>query len=81
MKAWVYVALGLVGVAVAVLSGLFYVDKVQEQTLQVERENDRKWCALLDPLDDAYQSTQPATPLAGKVRDAIHQLRIDLGCV
>lgn len=77
---WWYWLLALGGVAFTILSGLFYVDRVQEQTLRVERENDRKWCALIVPLDDAYQSSTPSTPLGIKVRDAIHKLRSDLGC-
>lgn len=45
-----------------------------------ERENDRRWCQLLDPLDKAYSSVPPASELGRLVAAAIHNLRVDYDC-
>lgn len=49
-----------------------------------DRENDRRWCALLDATTRPVPSNAPATPTTARQRAIIaqlNQLRRDLGCV
>lgn len=44
-------------------------------------EADRRWCALLATLDDAYQGPpRPTSELGQKVAEEIHRLRVGFGC-
>lgn len=46
-----------------------------------EREADQRWCTLLVELDDAYKAGPPPTGETGKrIAEAIHGLRLGLGC-
>lgn len=46
--------------------------------------NNQRWCDLLAPLDEAYNSgnpaTAPQTPLGRKVAASIHKLSDEFGC-
>lgn len=44
------------------------------------RRNDRRWCALLVPLDNAYSATPPQTQTGRDVAAAIRRLRQQHGC-
>jgi hypothetical protein len=46
----------------------------------VNRRNDARWCALLVPLDEAYQATPPATQTGRDVAAAIRRLRQQHRC-
>jgi hypothetical protein len=44
-------------------------------------ESDRRWCALLVELDQAYSAPPgPSTELGRKVAAEIHRLRVEFGC-
>lgn len=46
-------------------------------------ENNRKWCDLLIPLDDAYTGNpqqRPQTAIGKQVAASIHRLRTDFEC-
>lgn len=47
-----------------------------------EREIDQRWCKLLIPLDEAYQSDPrvQSSDLGRKVAAAIHQIRLETDC-
>jgi hypothetical protein len=67
------------------LAGVLYTNHVQKQADRrstAERaESDRRWCALLVELDDAYrQPPGPTTETGRKVAVEIHQLREAFGC-
>jgi len=50
-------------------------------TRHQQAENDRRWCALLSDLDEAYQGPpRPTTELGQKVAAEIHRLRMGFGC-
>lgn len=44
------------------------------------RVSERKWCALIVELDDAYRSQTPRTELGRSIAEAIRMLRRDFGC-
>jgi hypothetical protein len=72
----------LVGAVLVAGSGYVYTNHVQRETLhrteQIQRDSDRRWCALLAKLDQPA----PATSERGReIQRQIHQLRLDLGCV
>lgn len=70
-----------IGVAVSLGITLWYITVVDRQSDRDNEANDRKWCTLLVELDDAYSAgPRPTTEVGRRVADAIHQLRIDLGC-
>lgn len=43
-------------------------------------ESQRKWCSVVDTLDDAYHETPPTTPAGKHLADSIAQLRREIGC-
>lgn len=44
-------------------------------------EQDRRWCALLTTLDEAYGTPPgPSTELGRRVAEEIHRLRVRFGC-
>ena len=49
---------------------------------RAEREADRRWCALMIPLDEAYNNpaTPPSTELGRTVARAVRDIRVGLGC-
>lgn len=50
--------------------------------VRAEREADQRWCKLLIPLDDSYQ-TDPRvqqSELGKRVAAAIHDIRAETGC-
>jgi hypothetical protein len=67
------------------LAGVVYTNHVQGQAqrrTEAERaESDRRWCALLVELDNAYHAPPgPTTKTGIKVAVEVHQLRVDFGC-
>jgi hypothetical protein len=67
------------------LAGVVYTNYVQSQArhrTEAERaESDRRWCALLTELDNAYATSPgPTTEVGKKVAAEIHQLRVGFGC-
>jgi len=62
-------AMGLLAIA----NSIFYTDHVAEQ-------NERKWCALVSQLDDAYRQQPPTTVTGRHIAADIHTLRIQFGC-
>lgn len=57
-------------------------EKARTAVVAAERKADMRWCQLLIPLDDSYQ-TNPnvqATELGRRVAAAIHAIRQETGC-
>lgn len=86
--AWMFVG----GILVLVL-GFLYINQVDAKRQQsedearadvvaAEREADRRWCKLLVPLDNSYQSSAAvqSTELGRRVAKAIHDIRAEIGC-
>lgn len=66
-------------------AGVIYTNHVQQQADKrstAERaESDRRWCALLTELDNAYNAPPgPKTDVGRKVAVEVHQLRVSFGC-
>jgi hypothetical protein len=85
IRAWYAIAVSFVACAVIALAGVVYTNYVQSQArhrTEAERaESDRRWCALLTELDNAYATSPgPTTEVGKKVAAEIHQLRVGLGC-
>lgn len=67
------------------LAGVLYTNHVQQQadkrSTSERTESDRRWCALLVELDDAYNAPPgPRTETGRKVATEVHQLRVSFGC-
>jgi hypothetical protein len=85
IRAWYAIAVSFVACLAIALAGVAYTDHVQRQADKrstAERvESDRRWCALLVDLDNAYHSSPgPSTEIGRKVATEIHQLRQSFGC-
>jgi hypothetical protein len=50
------------------------------RTEEAVHDSERKWCALLVPLDDGYKLTPPPTESGRRFAAIIHDLRVDFGC-
>ena len=74
--------IAMVGISVAGVVYTNYVQKQAERRAEVVRvESDRRWCALLSDLDEAYEGPpKPTTELGEKVAAEIHRLRVSFGC-
>jgi hypothetical protein len=70
----------LTPLVLAVGLSIGYTLQVDRQSDRDNEQNDRKWCALLVTMDDAYRSAPPTTPTGMRLADAIRQLRTGLGC-
>jgi hypothetical protein len=85
IRAWYAIAVSFVACLVIALAGVGYTNYVQSQArhrTEAERaESDRRWCALLTELDNAYATSPgPTTEVGKKVAAEIHQLRVGFGC-
>jgi hypothetical protein len=74
----------LVAVLVTMLligaSNVAYTNSAVARQREQQRENDRRWCALLVPLDEAYRATPPGTQTGRDVAAAIHTQRVAFHC-
>lgn len=93
IKGWYPIVIMGVVMALVTFGNVLYtihVDHKREQSeararaevVRAERELDRRWCQLLIPLDDSYQ-TNPnvqASELGRRVAAAVHDIRAETGC-
>jgi hypothetical protein len=74
----------LVAVLVTMLligaANVVYTNAAVARQEQQRRDNDRRWCALLLPLDEAYRATPPTTQTGRDVAAAIHTQRVSFHC-
>lgn len=49
-------------------------------TASKNKENDRRWCALMRELDAAYAASPPQTEVGRRVAASVHNLKTELGC-
>lgn len=85
VRFWYAIAVAFVACVVVAAGSVFYAMGVQRQAerrTRAERvESDRRWCALLVDLDDAYRTVPgPSTEVGRKVAAEIHNLRLSFGC-
>lgn len=86
MRRVVYVLIAVLLSSMA--TGVIAIQLANRAAAQSERraelarqESDRRWCALLSELDDAYAGPPaPTTELGRKVAAEIHRLRVGFGC-
>lgn len=76
---WIIALLIVIVLAVGVNS-IVYANYVGRRSEDQGRQNIQNFCTLMIVLDDAYQAATPTTEVGKKVRDAVHTLRIQLGC-
>jgi len=67
-------------IVIAYLTALFIGIACIVFTVHTVNENNRKWCDILSPLDNAYKSAPSRSEVGRKVRDAIHDRTVDFGC-
>lgn len=77
---WMVLASVFFSVVLLTVAGVLYTGYVDGQREAAEREADRRWCQLLEPLDDAYSTVAPTTELGRRVAEAIHNLRVEFDC-
>ena len=63
-----------ISIVTVVIGGILY-------TQHVAHQSDLRWCELLIPLDDAYQKFPLSDELGQKMVAAVHDLRINFGCL
>lgn len=71
LRAWWALMMVLIAAVLISSAGVVYTNRVQ-------READKRWCALLITLDDPQ--VPPTTERGRRVQIQIHQLRHRLGC-
>jgi hypothetical protein len=79
-KQWYAIAMMGVSLVLLFIMRLGYTNKVDRQSDSDNEQNDRKWCALLVAVDDAFRVATPTSESGKRVADAFHQRRVDLGC-
>lgn len=80
MPRWYALAVTVASVLVVGATAIGWTNYSLGRTSATERENDRRWCALLNTLDQAYSSSPPTSEVGRRVAAAIHTLRSDLEC-
>ena len=85
VRAWYAIAVSFFACLVVAAAAVLYTSHVQaqaERRSELARiESDRRWCALLSELDDAYAGPpQPTTELGRRVAAEIKRLRYSFGC-
>lgn len=74
VRFWYAIMVAFVACLIAAGASVLYADHIQ-------RQDDRRWCALLTDLDAAYSTPPgPTTDVGRKVAAEIHQLRVGFGC-
>lgn len=73
VRFWYATTVAFIACVAVALASVFY-------TSHVQRESDRRWCALLINLDEAYRSTPPQTATGRSVAAEVHNLRMQLDC-
>ena len=56
------------------------VERADREREAARLEQERRWCALLGPLNRAYSSQTPTTPVGQQVATAIRGLHEAFGC-
>lgn len=77
---WYFLATVVVSVLLVAGAGIWYTNYAIKQQERTEREQDRRWCALLTQIDNSYQRTPPTTETGKVFAQTLHQLRVELGC-
>lgn len=72
VRAWWSLFMVLVAAIVVALGSVAYTGHTQEQA-------DRRWCELLETLDNPT-APPPETPRGAEIQREVRQLRSDLGC-
>jgi hypothetical protein len=73
IRAWASVLMVIVSFGLALGLTIAYVARVH-------RDDDRRWCALLSNLDDAYRQNPPTSPTGRQIAADMHNLRVGFGC-
>lgn len=74
VRAWYALAVAFAACLIVAIASVAY-------STYAQRQNDRRWCALLSDLDAAYSTPPgPSTELGRKVATEIHKLRVGLDC-
>ena len=55
-------------------------EQSEHRAEQIDRESNRRWCALLETMDDAYQDSPPVTETGRTLAYQISRLRTEFGC-
>lgn len=87
-RAMVVLCSSMVVLVIAGIGYTSYVDGQREQSerearselARQEREMDRRWCAVLVPLNRAYTATPPTTPIGQQVAKAFAALVVEFDC-
>lgn len=85
IRLWYALLVSFIACVATAIGSVYYTSVVQRQAERraevAAQESDRRWCALLTDLDDAYQGPpRPTTELGRKVAQEIHRLRVGFSC-
>ncbi|MEU7677889.1 hypothetical protein AB0C42_24115 [Micromonospora taraxaci] len=66
--------------AASVLYANERAERSERRAEQIDRESNRRWCALLATYDDAYQDSPPVTDTGRTLATEVSRLRTQFGC-
>lgn len=66
--------------AASVLYANERAERSERRAEQIDRESNRRWCALLVTYDDAYQDSPPVTETGRTLANEVSRLRTQFGC-
>ncbi len=80
VSAWRTLVVAVACMVILAVAGVLYTGHAIREQDRAEREQDRRWCALLVTLDDQYRAPPPTTETGRRVAAAIAFLRESFGC-
>lgn len=66
--------------AASVLYANHAAEQAERRAEQIDRESNRRWCALLVTMDDAYESSPPSSEIGRTMAYQVSRLRTEFGC-
>ncbi|MEV1331114.1 hypothetical protein AB0J20_16230 [Micromonospora costi] len=65
---------------VSVLYANHAAQEAERRATQTDRESNRRWCALLETMDNAYRNSPPSTETGRTMAYQVSRLRTEFGC-
>jgi len=66
--------------AASVLYANQRAERSERRAEQIDRESNRRWCALLSTYDEAYREAPPVTKTGKTLATEVARLRTQFGC-
>lgn len=80
VRLWYAVLVAFISAIVIAGVSIQYSNHTAQELRREQSENDRRWCALLDNIGDAYRDNPPTTPAGLRQANEVDKLRTEFGC-